>query len=89
MSRLKLLMLSHDLNNFEIQRCYQNEFQFNGVYSINNLPAKKNGAHAAYFNNYTNIGSHWNVCYVKNNKTIYFNSFGIEDILKKVLVIKI
>ena len=38
--RLGLLMLPHPLTNFEIQRYYQNEPRFNGVYSRNNLPKK-------------------------------------------------
>ena len=29
-------MLPHTLTNFEIQKRYQNETKFNGVYSINN-----------------------------------------------------
>ena len=33
------------LTNFEIQKCYQNEPRFNGVFSRDNLPKKiKNGA---------------------------------------------
>ena len=28
----------HSLTNFEIQKYYQNEPKFNGVYSRNNLP---------------------------------------------------
>ena len=31
-------MLTHSLSNFEIQKYYQNELKFNGVYSSNNLP---------------------------------------------------
>ena len=27
----------HPLTNFEIQKCYQNEHRFNGVYSRDNL----------------------------------------------------
>ena len=34
-------MLSHPLTNFEIQKCYQNEPKFNGVYSRNNLSTVK------------------------------------------------
>ena len=34
------LMLPHPLTNFEIQRYYQNEPRFNGVFSRNNLPEK-------------------------------------------------
>ena len=34
------LMLSHPLTNFEMQKYYENEPRFNGVYSRNNLPKK-------------------------------------------------
>ena len=33
-------MLSHPLTNFEIQKYYQNEPEFNGVFSGDNLPNK-------------------------------------------------
>ena len=36
-------MPSPALTNFEIQKYYQNEPKFNGVYSINNLPEIKVG----------------------------------------------
>ena len=36
-------MLLHTLTNFEIQKYYQNEPRFNGVFSINNLPKKNKG----------------------------------------------
>ena len=42
----RLLMSSHPLTNFEIQKYYQNESRFNGVYSRDNLPNKiKDGAY--------------------------------------------
>ena len=34
-------MLSHPLRTFGIQKYYQNEQKFNGVYSRNNLPKIK------------------------------------------------
>ena len=34
------LMSPHPLTNFEIQKYYQNEPEFNGVYSRNNMPKK-------------------------------------------------
>ena len=34
------IMPPHPLTNFEIQKYYQNEPRFNGVYSRNNLPKK-------------------------------------------------
>ena len=35
-------MLPHALTNFEIQKYYQIEPRFNGVFSINNLPKEIN-----------------------------------------------
>ena len=37
-------MPPHPLNNFEIQKYYQNEAKFNGVSSRINLPKIKDGA---------------------------------------------
>ena len=37
------LMLPHPLTNFEIQKYYQNEPRFDGVYSRDNLPKIKDG----------------------------------------------
>ena len=33
-------MLPHALTNFEIQKFFENDPRFNGVYSRNNLPKK-------------------------------------------------
>ena len=33
----------HPLTDFELQKYYQNESKFNGVYSKNNLPKIKDG----------------------------------------------
>ena len=38
---MEFLMPPHPLTNFEIQRYYENEPRFNGVFSRNNLPKKK------------------------------------------------
>ena len=38
-------MLPHPFTNFEIQKYYQNESKFNGVYSRNNLPKTKDGTY--------------------------------------------
>ena len=38
-------MSPHPLTNFEIQKYYRNEAQFNGVYSRDNLPKIKGGAY--------------------------------------------
>ena len=36
----EFLMPPHPLNNFEIQKYYQNEPRFNGVFSRDNLPER-------------------------------------------------
>ena len=38
-------MSTHPLTNFKIQKYYQNETKFNGVYSRNNLTKIKDGVY--------------------------------------------
>ena len=42
-------MSPHLLTNFDIQKCYQNEPKFNGVYSRNNLSRIKDEAFVISF----------------------------------------
>ena len=73
------------LTNFKIQK-YENESRFNGVYSKDNLPNKiKDGAYVINLDEYSDIGTHWIALYVKNNDITYFNSFGVEHILKEIV----
>ena len=34
------LMPPHPVTNFEVQKCYENESRFNGVFSRDNMPKK-------------------------------------------------
>ena len=77
-------MPSHPLTNFEIQKYYQNEPRFNGVYSRDNLPKIKDGAYVINLDEYSDIGTHWVALYVQNNAVTYFDSLGVEHILKKI-----
>ena len=77
-------MSPHPLTNFEMQKYYQNEPRFNGVYSRDNLPKIKNGAYVINLDEYSDIGTHWVALYVHNNDVTYFDSFGIENILKEI-----
>ena len=77
-------MLPHPLTNFEIQKYYQNEPRFNGVYSRDNLQKIKNGAYIVNLDEYYDIGTHWVALYVKNNDATYLNSFRVEHIPKKI-----
>ena len=68
-------MPPHPLTNFEIQKYYQKEPKFNGVYSRNNLPKIKDGAYVI------NLGEY--ICGNANNM-VYFDSFRVEHIPKEI-----
>ena len=76
-------MTRHLLTNLEIQKYYENEHTFNGVYSTNNLPKIKDGAYVINLDDFKSIGTHWIALYVNGNNIIYFDSFGVEDIPKE------
>ena len=89
----RFLIPPDPLTNFEIQKYYQNEPRFNGVYSRDNLPNKiKDGAYVINLDEYFDIVTHWIVLYALNNNVTDFDSFGVEHILQKksknLLVIK-
>ena len=77
-------MPHHPLTNFEIQKHYQNESRFNGVYSRDNLQKIKDGAYIINLDEYSDIGTHWVALYVQNNNVTYFDSFGVEHIPKEI-----
>ena len=60
-------MPPHPLTNFEIQKYYQNELKFDGLYSRNNLPKIKDGAYVINLDEYESIGTHWKALHVNNN----------------------
>ena len=74
----------HPLTNFEIQKYYQNQPRFNGVYSKDNLPKINDGAYVINLDKYSDIGTHWVALYVNNNDVTYFDSSGVEHILKEM-----
>ena len=78
-------MPPHTLKNFEIQKYYQNEPRFNGVYCRNNLPKKiKDGAYVINFDEYADTDTHWIALFCKKNEIIYFDSFGVEHIPEEI-----
>ena len=82
---MRFLMLSHLLTNFEIQKYYQNEPRFNGVYSRNNLPkTRKDGVYVTDLDEYAEIGTHWIALFCKINEIVYFDSFGVEYAPEKI-----
>ena len=77
-------MPPHPFTNFEIQRYYQNEPKFNGVYSRNNLPKIKDGAYVTNHDEVKSIGTHWIALYVNGNNIMCFDSFGVGHIPKEI-----
>ena len=51
-------MLPHPLSDFEIQKYYENEHKFNGVYSRNNLSKLKDGSYVINLDEYESIVTH-------------------------------
>ena len=79
-------MPPHPLTNLEIMKYYENQSRFKGVYSRDNLLNKKrDGAYVINLDEYSDIGTHWIVLYVKNNDFTYFDSFGVEHIPQKII----
>ena len=78
-----MLIPPHPLTNIKIQKYFQNESGFNGVYSRDKFSKQiKYGAYVINLEGYTDLGTHWIVVYVSNNDAICFDSFGFENILR-------
>ena len=52
-------MLSHPLTNFEMQKYYKNEPEYNGVYPRNNLSKIKSGTYVINPDEYEPIETQW------------------------------
>ena len=57
----------HPLNDFEIQKYYQSEPRFNGIYSSDNISKIKDGTYVINFNEHSDIGTHCVALWVDNN----------------------
>ena len=79
------LMPPHLLTNFEVQKYYQDESRFNGVFSINNLPKKvKDEAYVIKLDEYAYVGTHWIALFCNKNEIVYFDSFGVEHVPEEI-----
>ena len=80
-------MSSHLLTNSEIQKYYQNEPRFNGVYSRDNLPDKtKDGTYEINLDEYSDLGTHWIVLQALNNNVTYFDNFKVQRIPQEIKI---
>ena len=70
-------MPPHPLTNFEIEKYYENEPRFNGVYSRDNLLRIKDDPYIINLDEYSDIGTDWFALWVDNNDVTYFDSFCV------------
>ena len=82
----EFLMPPHALTNFEIPKYYQNQTNFNGVYSRDNYSDEiKDVAYMINLDEFSDIGTHCVDLYVFNNDDVtYFYFFGVEHIPKEI-----
>ena len=77
-------MPPHPLS-FEIQKYYQNESRFNGLYSRNNLPKEiKDGAYVIILDEYADVGTHQIALFCDRSEIGYFDSFGVEHVPEEI-----
>ena len=67
-----------------MQKFYQNEPKFNGVYSKNSLPKIKDWAFVINLNGYKSIGTHRIDLNANDDNVTYFDSFGVAYIPKEI-----
>ena len=77
------LILPYPLTNFEIQEYYENEPKFNGVFSRDNLPKKKDGAYVIKLDEYADTGTHWIALFCKKTKLFILIVSVLSILLKK------
>ena len=78
-------MPPHPLINFEIQKYYQSEPRFCGVYSRDNLPKKiKDGVYVINLDEYAAVGTHWIALYCEIMKVFILIILQLNMFLKKL-----
>ena len=80
-----ILMPPHPLTNFEIQKYYQNEPRFNGVFLRDNLPnIIKHGAYVINLDKYADVSTHWTGIICNRSEIVYFGSLGVEHVAEEI-----
>ena len=57
---------------------------FNGVYSRNNLPKKKDGAYIINLDEYADVGTYWIALFSNRSEIVCFDSSGVEHVPEKI-----
>ena len=83
-----LLMRPHPLTNFEIQKYYQKESRFNGVYSRNILLEKiKDGAYIINLDEYADTGTHCIALFCNRNEIVFSIVLVLNIFLKNFCIV--
>ena len=78
-------MQPHPLTNFEIQKYYENEPTFNGVFQeIIYLKKIKDGAYVINLDEHADTGTHWIALFCKKTKLFIFIVLVLNIFLKKL-----
>ena len=78
-------MSPHPLTNFEIQKSYENEPRFIGVFSRYNMPKKiKDGTYLINLDEYADVGTHWIALFFNRSEIVSFNSFGVAHVPEEI-----
>ena len=72
------------LQHFEIQKYYQSEAKFNGLFVRNNLPKIKNEVYAINLDEFKSIGTHWIALYANANTILHFDSLEVELVAEEI-----
>ena len=79
------LVPPHPLTNFELEKYYQNEPRFNGVFPRKHLPKKiKDVAYLINIDEYADVDTHWIALFCNTNAILYFDSFGVEHVSEEI-----
>ena len=85
-------MPPHPLTNFEIQKYYEDETRFNGVFSRDNLLKKiKGGAYVINLDEHADTGTHWIALFCVRDELFTLIALVLSIFLKKLkssLVVK-
>ena len=76
--KVRIFNALNPLTNYEIQKYYQNESKFNGVYSRNNLPKIKDKTYVINLDECKSIGTHLIDLSFNYNNVTYFYILGVE-----------
>ena len=68
-----------------MQKYYENESRFTGVFSRDNLPKKiKDEAYVINLDEYANVGTYWIALFCSCSEIAYFDSFGVEHVPNEI-----